>query len=835
MTAIIRSLIQPERRDARHGESVARRDSRATYVQHKAWCKFVSLALAAIFVFAAVFATFATTVAGAGLLPEDDTAWVPVGPGVHHAVITSTIGGRLNSVQVLRVARDERYVSLMASLGRDFVEGTETVLAQARRLSAAYEQRTSGGSRTGSSLSDLFTELFASRTGGTSGTATVGHRTIVGGVNADFFASTPTAGLPIGLHVQDGEIVVSPNGRPAIGVTGDGSVVIGMPEMTGVVWRDELPEHLTSDDAGIVTSGMEELWLRAEINQVNRPPNGLGLVLYTPRYGTQTPPVQGIVVTLRGVGGGITSGRTYTGVVAKVEEAPGLTSIRAAIPSDGVVLAARGTAEVLLESLTIGEWVQLRVDLAEPFADVQHAVAGWPILVQDGVAVALNNGDALVSGRHPRTAVGMNDDYIFIVTADGRQPDWSEGMTLPELAQLMLALGATDAINLDGGGSTTMVVRPPGEHQPVVVNRPSDGSERAVANALFVVSTAPSTPLQTLLVRPEAPAALAGALVPLRLLGQDRYNNPVAVDADEVVWSVRGSGDVVVVPTENGDIPALATREPGTVTVTARLGTVTGTAEVDVISAVERIEVVPDIVHLAAGESESLEVRAFDGDGRLVAVRPGQLAWSATTEQGSGTAVRVDADGTVTAMRSGVAQVTARFGTAVGTASVTVDRAPVVLSDFETSGVWFANAVRAQSSFTLVGQPDPVHTGSRSGKLVYDLTVSQGGTAAAYVQATTPIPIPDRPRAIGVWVYGDASGHWLRANYIDGHGQRQVLDLTAVGGLDWTGWRFVQAEIPADAVLPLTFERVYVVEMHPERQTRGVLYFDDLVALYGQP
>ncbi len=91
--------------------------------------------------------------------------------------------------------------------------------------------------------------------------------------------------FPIGLHVQDGEIVVSPNGRPAIGVTGDGSVVIGMPEMTGVVWRDELPEHLTSDAGGIVTSGMEELWLRAEINQVNRPPNGLGLVLYTPRLG----------------------------------------------------------------------------------------------------------------------------------------------------------------------------------------------------------------------------------------------------------------------------------------------------------------------------------------------------------------------------------------------------------------------------------------------------------------------------------------------------------------------------------------------------------------------
>ncbi|MFS8524728.1 MAG: hypothetical protein FWJ83_07670, partial [Limnochordales bacterium] len=120
-------------------------------------------------------------------------------------------------------------------------------------------------------------------------------------------------------------------------------------------------------------------------------------------------------------------------------------------------------------------------------------------------------------------------------------------------------------------------------------------------------------------------------------------------------------------------------------------------------------------------------------------------------------------------------------------------------------------------------------------KLVSDLSVSPGGTAAAYVTAATPIPIPDRPRGIGVWVYGDASGHWLRANYIDGDGHRQVMDLTPVGGLNWVGWRFVQGEIPADAVLPLRFERVYVVEMHRERQSRGVLYFDDLVALYGQP
>src|SRR5690606_5787456 len=217
----------------------------------------------------------------------------------------------------------------------------------------------------------------------------------------------------------------------------------------------------------------------------------------------------------------------YTGVVARVEAGRGATAVRATIPADGVVLAARGPAEVLLEDLSVGEWLQFRLELAPPFDEVMEAVAGWPVIVQDGEALPLNNGDNLVSGRHPRTAVGFNDEYIFIVTVDGRQNGWSNGMTLRELAAFMVELGATEALNLDGGGSTTMVLRPPGEVQPTVATRPSDGHERSVANALFVVSTAPPGPVAALHVRPTAPAMLAGAVVPLEVLGQDSYNNPV--------------------------------------------------------------------------------------------------------------------------------------------------------------------------------------------------------------------------------------------------------------------------------------------------------------------
>ncbi len=91
--------------------------------------------------------------------------------------------------------------------------------------------------------------------------------------------------------------------------------------------------------------------------------------------------------------------------------------------------------------------------------------------------------------RHPRTGVGIRPDgTLLFVTVDGRQPLKSVGMSLPELTDLFVELGAVSAINLDGGGSTAMVVR------DRVVNSPSDPTgERPSADAILIFSRAPSS------------------------------------------------------------------------------------------------------------------------------------------------------------------------------------------------------------------------------------------------------------------------------------------------------------------------------------------------------
>jgi hypothetical protein len=140
-----------------------------------------------------------------------------------------------------------------------------------------------------------------------------------------------------------------------------------------------------------------------------------------------------------------------------------------------------------------GDIVTVDVRFAPDRGALRTVVGGWPRIVRDGVDVAVA-ADSLEgtfprfsASRHPRSVVGFSRDSstLYLVAVDGRQTS-SVGMSLPELAQAMIALGVHDALNLDGGGSTALVV---GDS---VVNRPSDATgERPVGDVLVITREAP--------------------------------------------------------------------------------------------------------------------------------------------------------------------------------------------------------------------------------------------------------------------------------------------------------------------------------------------------------
>lgn len=115
-----------------------------------------------------------------------------------------------------------------------------------------------------------------------------------------------------------------------------------------------------------------------------------------------------------------------------------------------------------------------------------QVVGGFPLLLLSGQRVGdleVTSRPSFSASRHPRTAVGFDSvsRALWLVEVDGRQPGYSDGMTLPELTELFENLETTDALNLDGGGSSVMVLG------GKTVSRPSDAEgERSVANALAV-------------------------------------------------------------------------------------------------------------------------------------------------------------------------------------------------------------------------------------------------------------------------------------------------------------------------------------------------------------
>ena len=119
--------------------------------------------------------------------------------------------------------------------------------------------------------------------------------------------------------------------------------------------------------------------------------------------------------------------------------------------------------------------------------NARQVIAGSDILLQDGQTIVAPDS-SFAKSRHPRTAVGLADKgkTMILVVVDGRSAGRAVGMSLSELTDLMRTLGCRDALNLDGGGSSELLLRDPQTGQLQVRNRPSDGRERAVANVLGV-------------------------------------------------------------------------------------------------------------------------------------------------------------------------------------------------------------------------------------------------------------------------------------------------------------------------------------------------------------
>jgi len=280
--------------------------------------------------------------------------------------------------------------------------------------------------------------------------------------NGGYFRIAGTyRGESIGLLVLDRRLISEPyNERAEFGLIDTG-------DKTEVIFG-----HLRF--AGKISVGL----VKHSVQGLNRPLSPDELIVFTPKFHrtTLTNP-DGIEVVVR------------RNRVAAVRDLKGSSEI----PADGYVISAVGSAR---------KWVKThvrkggRVNFAWRLNSIESGDIGWmraysmlgggPQLIKAGKVAITDKEEKMAPGfatdRHPRTAIAkLESGKLLLVTVDGRQPGVSAGMTLEMLAELLLEFGAVEAMNLDGGGSTTMVI-----HNKVV-NRPSDQTgERPVSDAILI-------------------------------------------------------------------------------------------------------------------------------------------------------------------------------------------------------------------------------------------------------------------------------------------------------------------------------------------------------------
>jgi hypothetical protein len=305
-----------------------------------------------------------------------------------------------------------------------------------------------------------------------------GDRNVVVAVNGGFGVLGDMrgyGGVLENLHIQDGELITQPTDTDAcFGVTEAGEFL-------------STPVQMKAN----IQIGTHTL----EIGCINqRRLDGCKVTLYTPRLGesTHTNRRRGKEVILSGLPLPLTPNYAHLYQVKTVSNNGNST-----IPKDGAILWINAQEkDPSISQLNPGASGKLTVTLSPPeWNQVRHAVGGRLRLLKNGkinqmlVDKHLENKKRHAPGKRsqelnlshePRTALGYNADTLFLVVADGRQPKYSTGLTLYELASILIELGATEAINLDGGSSSTFVVN------NKVINQPSGRQEREVLNAVFI-------------------------------------------------------------------------------------------------------------------------------------------------------------------------------------------------------------------------------------------------------------------------------------------------------------------------------------------------------------
>lgn len=487
-----------------------------------------------------------------------------------------------------------------------------------------------------------------------------GHR-VVGAINAGFFDMS--VGNPLLLLADDNEIING--GRISVG----SDEFVNKPYAFGVKENGAPSIDLFDFDVSMSYKGKTY-----ELSGLNRKRYNDEAIVFTPQYylsntNQNSYGVEVVVDTGKHITEN-TFGQTLTGKITHVF--PYSEKWSANIPSTGFVLSVHGTPwRAMMESMKVGEEVTVDFAINDAWNNADFMIATGPLLVQDGkVNLQMSPTSARAREIAPRTVVGVDEDtkQVHYITVDGRQTA-SKGMNMTQLANYLVDIGVDTAINLDGGGSTTMGIRKHGSNDVVLANRPSDGSQRRVSTTLEAISTAPTSAAASAdVTRSRVGTFLVGASAEVTSVSNmmDKYYNSIsAVKSRLSIGSEKGTitADGLTYTMTEAGTDRIEIAYDGHVFQTYPITTVTGPSELYLKAT--KTSVTP-------GETIQFSINALDAAKKPLLYDKYQLTYKVEGNIGT-----IDGNGKFTANKNGgTGKVIATLGDKAAGVNVTVKAAP---------------------------------------------------------------------------------------------------------------------------------------------------------------
>ena len=496
------------------------------------------------------------------------------------------------------------------------------------------------------------------------------------------------------------------------------------------------------------------------------------------------------------------------------------------IPKNGFIISTLGNgAEFINKNFKKGTRVTLETSLVPDIDDIEFAISGGARLWRNGEIPKTFSHN--ITGRNPRTALGTDKtgEILYLITVDGRQ-NTSIGMTQLELAEFLKSQGIYNAINLDGGGSTTMVAKKSGSFNLATINNPSGGYLRSVINGIGIFSSAPdSKKIYGLNLIVEDTNIFKGETRDIIVTGYNKYYNPVEINFEDIKWECEG----VEVTIENGKISG---NTVGTSTITASIGKIKTELEINILSEANELFITPKHSSILPGEKINYTIQAKNKNGYYAKTNLNTI--NAKIEEFYLNGIKQDYipsdatlnDFTFSAKSAGtyIISFSKGFVTSYALVNVTTPK-PVILDDFEDESFKFD-----QYPDEVIGNAtlstEQIYSGKTSVKLDYDFN-QDIQIRGAYIELNSPLTIPEHALSLSFWVYNDSyKDEKLKMKLKDKNGSTKLIVLEDT--LSHEGWKEINYDLSTIS-LPATLSDIYLAQDNLSIKSSGYIYVDNLI------